>query len=171
LASSISPRVYDGETLAEVERRAIPEVVHGAGGMAFHDGKFIVVGGLPSEAEQNYLYEYDAALNFQRRIILNSGYTLMGIQTVAYSNGAWWFGCYGKPKVLLRANQNFEPTGRWEFDASYGIVPLKKGRFLIAQNVGSKDKAKGNTARLVLAHLDDTKEFVLDDTESSRAGR
>ena len=35
--------VYDAETLVEVSRHWIPEVVHGAGGMAFKDGTFYVV--------------------------------------------------------------------------------------------------------------------------------
>lgn len=39
--------VYDAETLAEVARHPVPEVVHGAGGMAFREGRFYIVGGLP----------------------------------------------------------------------------------------------------------------------------
>ena len=37
--------VYDADTLAELARHPVPELVHGAGGMAYHDGKFIIVGG------------------------------------------------------------------------------------------------------------------------------
>ena len=47
--------VYDGNTLAELAKHPVPELVHGAGGIAWHDGKFIVVGGLPAEIEENYL--------------------------------------------------------------------------------------------------------------------
>ena len=141
--------VYDARTLAELARHPLPELVHGAGGIAFHDGRFIVVGGLPPGVEENYLYEYDTALKFQRRHVLASGYTLMGIQTAAFADGAWWFGCYGNPKMLLRADQSFRLTGNWEFDASLGIVSAGSGRFLIGKNTKIKDI--GHQGRVVVA--------------------
>ena len=152
--------VYDGETLAELSRRAVPELVHGAGGMAYHDGRFIIIGGLPPGTEENYVYEYDAQLRFLKRHTLASGYTLMGIQTVEYAEGAWWFGCYGKPTVLLRADENFQFTGKWEFNASVGIVNIGPNQFLIAENKAAKEI--GNTARLHLAHAEGEKGMVLD---------
>ncbi|QDU37530.1 hypothetical protein Mal4_18440 [Maioricimonas rarisocia] len=124
--------VYDAKTLEELARHEVPEVVHGAGGMACHEGRFIVVGGLPPGYEENYLYEYDADFNFQKRHVFESGYTLMGIQTAAYADGAWWFGCYGNPPTLLKANEKLEFTGKWNFNCSLGIVALEPGRLLVA---------------------------------------
>ncbi|MBS0208018.1 MAG: hypothetical protein JSS27_03595 [Planctomycetes bacterium] len=150
--------VYDGNTLAELAKHRVPEVVHGAGGMAWHDGRFIIAGGLPTGLNENYLYEYDESFRFQRHHVLASGYTLMGIQTVAYAEGAWWFGCYGKPQVLLRADEKFQFTGKWEFNASVGIAPITDGRFLIAQNTaikGDDGKVKSNQARVVIARADE----------------
>jgi hypothetical protein len=121
--------VYDGATLVELARHPVPEVVHGAGGIGYHDGRFIVVGGLPTGVKENYLYEYDKQFAFQQRHVLASGYTLMGIQTAAFANGAWWFGCYGVGSVLLRTDSRFELTGRWQFDAALGIVGLPGGRW------------------------------------------
>ena len=144
--------VYDGETLAELARHPVPELVHGAGGMAYHDGKFILVGGLPPGVKENYLYEYDVNFRFQKRHLLASGYTLMGIQTAAYADGAWWFGCYGKPQVVLRADERFQFTGKWEFNASVGIVPIDGGQFLIAEN--QVIKGQGNQASVVIAKPD-----------------
>lgn len=157
--------VYDGDTLAELAKHRVPEVAHGAGGMEFHDGKFIVIGGLPPGLDENYLYEYDETFRFQRRHVLASGYTLMGIQTAAYANGAWWFGCYGKPSMLLRADEKFRFTGRWEFNASVGIAPVGGGRFLIAQNTaikGDAGKAKANQARVVIARADEKAGMVIE---------
>jgi hypothetical protein len=154
--------VYDADTLAELARHPVPELVHGAGGMEYHDGKFFVVGGLPPGVDENYVYEYDSAFKFQRRHVLASGYTLMGIQTVAFSEGEWWFGCYGKPKMLLRADASFQFTGKWEFDGSYGIVPLGGKRFLVADNKVIKDK--GNIAALVAARAHEAKGLVLEST-------
>ena len=157
--------VYDANSLEELARHPVPEAVHGAGGIAYRDGKFIVVGGLPPNVEENYLYEYDAQFKFQRRHVLASGYTKMGIQTVAYADGTWWFGCYGEPKALLRADASFKPTGRWEFDGSYGIVPLVGGKFLVGVNTSKK--GEGNRAKLVTAHADAEKGLVLDADASS----
>lgn len=150
--------VYDADTLAELARHPVPELVHGAGGMAYHDGKFIIIGGLPPGVNENYLYEYDESFTFRTRHVLASCYTLMGIQTVTHADGAWWFGCYGKPALLLRSDEKFQFTGKWEFNASVGIAPLDRGRFLIAQNTTLKDaagKTKGNQARLVIARADE----------------
>lgn len=152
--------VYDAETLAELARHPVPELVHGAGGMAYHAGKFIVVGGLPPGVNENYLYEYDVSFRFQRRHVLASGYTLMGIQTAAFADGAWWFGCYGVPKILLRADEHFRLTGKWEFDASLGISPLAGGRFLIGQNTATR--GIGHKGRAVVAKPEPVKGLVIE---------
>lgn len=151
--------VYDAGTLAELAKHPLPELVHGAGGMAWHDGRFIVAGGLPPGVDQNYVYEYDETFRFQKRHVLASGYTLMGIQTVTHADGAWWFGCYGKPAVLLRADEQFRFTEKWEFNASVGIAPLDRGRFLIARNTLTKDKK--NVAEIIIARFDEARGMVL----------
>jgi len=152
--------VYDADTLAELSRHHVPEVVHGAGGIGYHDGRFIVVGGLPAGVKENYLYEYDEKFAFQQRHVLASGYTLMGIQTAAYAEGAWWFGCYGVPPVLLRADSRFELTGRWQFDAALGIASVGNGRLLIGQN--SVARGGGYKGRVALAWLDGEKGLVFE---------
>jgi hypothetical protein len=65
--------------------------------------------------------------------VLASDYTLIGIQTVAQADDGWWFGCYGKPPVLLSADQKLQFTAKWEFNASVGIASIGRRRFLIAQ--------------------------------------
>jgi hypothetical protein len=152
--------VYDADTLAELSRHPVPEAVHGAGGMSWKDGHFFIIGGLPPDGKENYVYEYDGKFTFIRRHVVDSGYTLMGIQTVEYTNGTWWFGCYGKPPVLVRADENFKVTGKWEFNAAVGIIALPDGRFLIAENKAYKDKK--NTARVRFAHADAQKGLVLE---------
>lgn len=133
--------------------------------MAWRDGRFFIVGGLPPDGPENYIYEYDSAFRFQKRHVLASGYTLMGIQTVAHADGAWWFGCYGKPAVLLRADKNLRFNGKWEFNASVGIAPISGGRFLIAQNIAVKaadGKTKGNKAQVLVARPDEKTGFVIE---------
>ncbi len=115
--------VYDTGTLKLLTKHPVPELVHGAGGIAFHDERFILVGGLPATHEQNYAFEYDTQFNFIKRHVLFSGQTRLGIQTASFMDGYWWFGCYGSPKNpgLLKADQNFALVGQAKTDFSYGI--------------------------------------------------
>jgi hypothetical protein len=135
-----------------VAQHKTPEVFHGAGGIALHDGKFLVVGGLPLGVNENYVYEYDTDFKFHKRHALASGHTQLGIQTAAFADGQWWFGCYGDPKILLKADASLMQVERFEFDCSLGIVPLGAGKFLVARGGSTADKRY--TGRLVLAAAD-----------------
>ena len=145
--------VYDADSLKELARHPVRELVHGAGGMAFHDGRFIIIGGLPPGTNENYLYEYDTSFHFVKRHVLASGYTLMGIQTATWSDGSWWFGCYGKPQVTLRADAEMKVSGQWVFTASWGIEGLCDGHFLVAIDKNEKDV--GHTAKVVIMEKDE----------------
>lgn len=125
--------VYDPESLELLEKHPVPEVFHGAGGIAVRDGNFYVVGGLPKGVEENYVYEYDGSFNFVKKHVVESGWTNVGIQTAAYHDGAWWFGCYGDPNILLKTDADFQMLGRYEFEAALGIVGVAKERFLVAR--------------------------------------
>ncbi|MGC3966655.1 MAG: hypothetical protein QM775_04595 [Pirellulales bacterium] len=140
--------IYRADDLSFVAKHAVPELVHGAGGIAERDGRFFIVGGLPPDTDENYVYEYDAAFKFVKRHTLKCGYTLMGIQTANFADGRWWFGCYGDPKILLTAAADFSDIRRFEQEASLGLVPLGDGRFLVAR--GSKNQ-EGHGAKLVPA--------------------
>jgi hypothetical protein len=143
--------VYDAETLDELSRHKVPELVHGAGGMACDGKRFIIVGGLPEGYDENYLYEYDLDLNYKCRHEI-PGYTLLGIQTAAFSNNQWWFGCYGSPQYTLKTNSNFKLKGKWAFDCSLGIERLSDTRFLTGRGTCKKDE--GCTGRIVIAEID-----------------
>ena len=153
--------VYDVTNLSLLSKHKTPEVFHGAGGIAFHDGKFLVVGGLPNDVNENCVYEYDGDFKFVKKHVLTSGHTHLGIQTAAFANGHWWFGCYGRPKsdtapstptILLKSDATLKMVERFEFDCSLGIVPVGDGKFLVARGASTKDK--GHTGRLVLAEAD-----------------
>ncbi len=150
--------VYDDQTLQELARHEVPEVVHGAGGMEYLNGKFYVVGGLPGDHEENYVYEYDPEFRFIKRYELKSGQTLMGIQTVAYADGIWWFGCYGKPAVTMKADTQFNFVEKFEFPAALGIVPVGKNQFLIGRD--RADAQKRHTGSLVPATINEQGHLV-----------
>jgi hypothetical protein len=125
--------VYDADTLGLIAKHETQEVFHGAGGIGVMNGRFYVVGGLPDGVEENYVYEYDSEFRLTRKHVIKSGWTQLGIQTATFHDGAWWFGCYGSPKILLKTDTNFHMLGRHELDCSLGIVGIAKGRLLIAK--------------------------------------
>ncbi|MEC9095008.1 MAG: alkaline phosphatase D family protein, partial [Planctomycetota bacterium] len=129
--------VYQADTLREQARHKIPQVKYGAGGIAYHDGKFIVVGGLPEGVEENYLYEYDASFIIKKRHVLDSGWTRLGNKAAAFADGVWWFGCYGN--ILLKVSSDFEMLGRYQFDCGYGIEQAMGGGLLTAGGQTSVD--------------------------------
>ncbi|HEO70876.1 MAG TPA: hypothetical protein ENN80_06390 [Candidatus Hydrogenedentes bacterium] len=122
--------VYDTDNLALVAKHEVQEVVHGAGGITYRDGHFYVIGGLPDNYQENYVYEYDTDIHFIKRHVVNSGHTHLGIQTACYADGCFWFGCYGSPRLLLKTDESFRMLGRYEEDWSYGVAVLEDGRFL-----------------------------------------
>jgi len=124
--------VYDAVSLKLLSRHKTTEVVHGAGGMTFRDRHFYIVGGLPKGYKENYVYEYDEDFTFVRRHVIASGFTLMGIQTVEYHRGFFWFGCYGKPdnKPLLVTDKSFRIVSTSNTDFSVGIAGMNGLTFL-----------------------------------------
>jgi hypothetical protein len=144
--------VYDAADLSLLTKHKTPEVFHGAGGIAFHDGKFLVVGGLPDDVKENYAYEYDGDFKFVKKHVLDSGHTHLGIQTATFADNHWWFGCYGDLTILLKADSSLKKVERFEFNCSIGIVPAGDGKFLVGRGTSSKEK--GHTGSLVLAEPD-----------------
>ncbi len=155
--------VYNADNLSLLAKHHTPEVFHGAGGIGFRDGHFFVVGGLPEEIEENYVYEYDARFKFVKKHVIRSGHTHLGIQTAAFADGHWWFGCYGSPRVTLKTDPDFKMEGRYTFDSSLGIVGLPTGGLLVAK--GPCRKGKGCTGIAFIARADPDKGLVIQ-TES-----
>lgn len=152
--------VYAAADLSLVAKHPTPEVFHGAGGIACHAGRFMVVGGLPLNVDENYAYQYDERFKFVEKHVLKSGNTFLGIQTAEFADDHWWFGCYGLPPILLKADEAFQKVERFEFDASLGIIPLSAGRFLVAR--GEYSLGKGYSGRLVLADTDPKRGLVIE---------
>ncbi|MCJ8330396.1 MAG: hypothetical protein HRT89_23670 [Lentisphaeria bacterium] len=158
--------VYDAEKLELVSKHSTPEVVHGAGGMGYHNNKFYIVGGLPKGHSNNYIYEYDKDFKFLKKHTV-SGYTLMGIQTASYAQGFWWFGTYGKPQTLLKADETFKLLGKYNFKCSMGIASFTKDKILIGRNYKTGSKGYGGQA---LSAKPDSKNGLVIIKETSKKG-
>ena len=146
--------VYDATSLDLLAKHATQEVFHGAGGIGVRDGRFYVVGGLPTGIAENYVYEYGADFTFRKKHVIQSGWTQLGIQTATYHEGSWWFGCYGEPQILLRTDAQFQMQGRYEFDCSLGIAGVARDQFLVAR--GPRNEQGRCLGVLHLAHPDAT---------------
>ncbi|QDT40459.1 hypothetical protein Pan241w_05160 [Gimesia alba] len=148
--------VYDAEKLLLIAKHQTPEVIYGAGGIAVHAGKFIVVGGLPKGIEENYLYEYDPNFKFVKKHVLKSGYTLLGIQTAAFADNQWWFGCYGTK--LLKADTSYQFLAKFDLECSLGIDRINDKLLLIAR--GGRE-GKLHTGRVLLAEPTEKQGFII----------
>lgn len=149
---------YDADTLEFIDKFEVQEVFHGAGGIGTCKGHFFVVGGLPDGVEENYVYEYDAEFQFLRKHTIESKWTHLGIQTATFHDGAWWFGCYGSPAILLKTDPGFRLIGRHEFNCSLGIVGAGSNRLLFAK--GPKNSAGRHLGSLHPARPDDKRGLV-----------
>ena len=120
--------------------------------MAYRDGKFLIVGGLPPGYEDNHVYEFDRNFKFQKAHPIQSGYTLMGIQTIAYAHGYWWAGCYGNPVVTLQLNEDLKVINRHSIDTSVGMDALSKPHMLVGRNIRTAfGKNYGYVQRAIIA--------------------
>lgn len=148
--------VYDSKNLECLAKHPVPEVKHGAGGIAVKSGRFIVVGGLPEGIQENYVYEYDKAFHFKKRHIVKSGWTKLGIQAAAFAQGHWWFGCYGN--VLLKTTPDFKVVGKYNFNCGYGILrgPDNKSLYC-ADGITGKGGSDGNIKTVKVAKFEKLK--------------
>jgi hypothetical protein len=141
--------VYDAETLQELEKHRVPELVYGAGGITWNDGHFVLVGGLPEGFEENYLYIYDKNFRFVKSVTVKSGYSKLGIQTIDYFNGIYWLGCYGSFKTLL-LDQDFAILDKHAFDLSFGIHGFSADKVLIGIHLKGVTDEKKNRGALMI---------------------
>lgn len=150
--------VYD-QDLELLSKHETQQVFHGAGGMSVMGDHFFVVGGLPDGVQENYVYEYDQDLQFVKKHVIDSGHTLLGIQTAAFAHDRWWFGCYGQPAILLVTDKDFNMLGRHEYNCSLGIEEISGGKLLSA--TGKCTSGTGCTGRIFIAEPDAEKGLIV----------
>lgn len=127
--------VYRAQDLVLIKRHPTQEVFHGAGGIGFYNDHFYVVGGLPDDIDENYVYQYTRNFEFRRKHTIKSGHTNLGIQTATFSHNRWWFGCYGNPQILLVTDPEFKHVERYLFNCSLGITGQPAGPMLAASGI------------------------------------
>ncbi len=146
--------LYDSDTLSLKRRKSVPQLVHGCGGIAYHEGRFLLVGGLPPTHQENYLFEYDKDLNFIRKHSLPTGYTRLGVQTIDYVDNHWWLGCYGSPDNpgVLKVNAAFELVSYATTDFSYGVAVASGGAHVL-QGHCFHDRTRGKLSLQAISSI------------------
>jgi hypothetical protein len=132
-----------------LEIHEVPEVTYGAGGMDVQDGHFFVIGGLPHEIDENYVYEYDTEFNHVETHVIPSGHTHLGIQTACFhgrsqTNARWYFGCYvkdGNPGLLV-CDADLNLLSTHAVQPSIGLIGWGEARFLMGKHFGEAYHAK-----------------------------
>lgn len=145
---------YDAETLQEKRRWRLPDAVHGAGGIAAANGRFYVIGGLPLDIEQNFVYEYTSDFKLVKRHVLATGFTHMGIQTAAFEDGRFLFGIYGgkgNPGGAIECPPTLDAFVRRTGPGAVGILKLN-GEFWTGGVFPGEKNPKLHRGKIVRRH-------------------
>ena len=145
---------YDAKTLKPIKTVPLPDVPHGAGGITWKGDRFYVVGGLPPTHKKNYVYEYTPDFKLVKRHDLETGFTLMGIQTAAHEDGKFYFGIYGNkenPSGVLACPEDLSSYKRYhKCGGSVGILKLDGAYYVggtSADKTLGKNRFSGHIAR------------------------
>ena len=117
---------YDAMTLKPKKTWTL-DMPYGAGGMTWKDDRFYVIGGLPPTETRNCVHEYDSDFRLIKRHVLETGYTVLGIQTAAFMDGEFLFGIYGgdgNPSGTLRCSPDLSSFRRYVGRGSIGYAKI-----------------------------------------------
>jgi len=86
---------YDAKTLKLERRIPTPQTIFCNNGLEWCDGFFYVVGSAPHHSVYNIVHVYTKDWGYRGCRFVESGWTLVGVQTVALIGGRLVFGYYG----------------------------------------------------------------------------
>ena len=145
--------VYSFDAVTLLQKKVWPlDMPMGAGGITWRDDKFYVVGGLTPTRNHNYVHEYDANFNLVKRHVLESGYTVLGIQTATFMDGEFLFGIYGgkgNPSGVLRCSPDLKTIRRYTCRGAVGFAKIN-GRIYTGFTMPVKGDKKDWTGHLNL---------------------
>lgn len=124
-------QVFDANTLTLLKTYPVEEYNHGFGAVEYHNGHLWLTGGLPPDSPANIILEYTEDMQLVKRHEVPP-YTFMGIQTLNFALGHWWFGVYGKPATLLLDEQFKVLPNLKAPNLSVGMAALPDGTVLVA---------------------------------------
>ena len=150
-------QVYSEKDLSLVKSYSIPEVVYGAGAIAFADGNFFVAGGRVANKPGNTVYEYSPEFKLLKKHELEFN-SHLGIQSMTFDGKNFWFGCYSvRAGSAYRTGRDFKVNGYYNFSGAYGMIPLNDRKIVLA----SPDTDRKSSGKAQLADSDKMKKTVL----------
>lgn len=87
--------VYNAAMLERTAVHSTPEPAWCNNGVEWFGGSFWIITSAPRHSECNYLYEYTPDFRYKNCILVKSGWTNLGVQTVCRVGDALYLGCYG----------------------------------------------------------------------------
>lgn len=87
--------VYDAQSLKLMEKLPTPEPAWCNNGLEWYGGSFWVITSAPRHSEYNFLYEYTPDFKYRTCVLVKSGWTNLGVQTICRKGDMILLGCYG----------------------------------------------------------------------------
>ena len=142
-------QVYDEKDLSLIKSYPVPDVVYGAGAIAFADGNFFIAGGRPADMPGNTVYEYSPEFKLLKKHHLEFN-SYKGIQSMTFDGENFWFGCYSiRAGAAFRTGRDFKVKEYYNFQGAYGMVPLNDRKILLAApDYSRKSSGKASVADL-----------------------
>lgn len=140
--------VFDTD-LNFIRRHHVPDMVHGAGGITFANGRFYLVGGRPAGVTGNTLYEYDSSFKLLKKhqLKFNSD---KGIQTISWDGEHFWIGCYKTGDFAFLVDKDFKVTSVAKAPIATGVLNSSDRKTLLCfRDVFRKRKILHNIARRI----------------------
>ena len=103
---------YDAATLALVRKIPTPETLWCNNGVEWCDGYFYVISSTPRHLPYNFVFAYTEDWKYVGVRTIASGWTNLGVQTIAKIDGLLFFGYYGHPKEKVMPH----PSGVFAVD-------------------------------------------------------
>jgi hypothetical protein len=89
---------YDIDSMKLLKKYPTPQTVWCNNGLEFHAGSFWVISSAPVHSRYNMVFRYTSDFRFMRCLMIDSGWTNLGVQTICFRKGKMLFGCYGNSK-------------------------------------------------------------------------
>ncbi|MGN0833442.1 MAG: hypothetical protein ACI4RD_07310 [Kiritimatiellia bacterium] len=125
--------VYDAATLELVRKIPTPQTIWCNNGLAWHDGFFYVIGSASDHMPYNFVHVYDKDWGYFGVRAIESGWTMLGVQTVAAFGESLVFGYYGNAKDELMPHRGGafvvsikDLQSNWRNRERADIVPIRE---------------------------------------------
>ena len=90
--------VFEPERLERVKVYPTPQTIWCNNGLEWYGGRFWIVSCTPTHSRYNYVFEYTEDFKFVQCRPIESGWTLVGVQTICLWGDKMLFGCYGSSR-------------------------------------------------------------------------